>query len=185
MNARSRTRLSRRADGRRSSWAAAWLVVAAVILALAPLPGLGHGGALELRVAPAELAAGDEMTVTGEGFTANGAIELHLTGPRGDSHFGTVTANDEGEFSQVAQIPGEVLPGIYLIRAVGAGLEASAEVTVGAMAGMSPASANAVAERERSLAWRIVAVALFLGLGAVGFWLTRLAGRGPVRAPLG
>lgn len=155
-------------------------LVTAVLLALAPVAGLGHGGELELSVSPSNIAAGDEVTISGEGFAASAALELHLTGPNGDAHFGDVTANNEGEFTQPVRIPGDVVPGLYLLRAESAAQEASAEVTVGAMAGMAETISDGASERDRSVAWQSVALVLFLGLGALGFALVRSTDRGPV-----
>jgi hypothetical protein len=152
--------------------------VVALLLALAPTSGLGHGGALELSLSPHDIAAGVEVTVSGEGFTANAPIELHLTGPNGDAHLGGVTADEDGEFSQEARIPGEVVPGLYLIRAAGGGKEASAELTVGAMVGMEHLAQEALPARERSGAWRAIAIVLLLAVGALGMVLARPVHRG-------
>ena len=158
------------------------VVITIVALALVPWSGLAHGGALELSLSPTEIAAGDEVTISGEGFAANAALELHLTGPNGDAHFEDVTTNDEGGFTQIVRIPGDVVPGLYLIRAAGADLEATAELTVGAMAGMTESTTANLPERDRSVAWRAIAIVLFLGLGAVGLWFA--LARPPRRAPL-
>lgn len=153
-------------------------LVAALLLALGPLATRGHEGGLELVVSPAEIAAGDEVTVTGEGFAANTGLELRLTGPNGDAPLGYATADGAGAFTQPVRILGDVIPGLYLVRAEGTDEEASAEVTVGAMAGMA-AEAEAIApERDRSAAWRAIAVVLFLGLGVVGLALARPARAG-------
>jgi hypothetical protein len=167
MIARSRWSSGQMAD----EWAGIpgrWLpLVAALLLALAPLPGLAHGGGLELSLSPTDIAAGDEVTVTGEGFAANAPLELHLTGPNGDAHFEDVTADEEGEFTQRVRIPGDTIPGLYLIRAAGAEQEASAELTVGAMAGMAEATEDGAPERDRSAVWKVIAVVLLGGLGLV------------------
>lgn len=150
-------------------------LAAAMLLALAPLPTRGHEGGLELSISPAEIAAGEEVTVSGEGFAANAPLELHLTGPKGDAHFGDVMADEEGAFTRPVQIPGDVVPGLYLIRAEGADQEASAELTVGAMVGMAAATEDVIPERDRSVAWQAIAIVLFLGLGVVGLALARPA----------
>lgn len=159
-------------------------LVSAVLLALAPATGLGHGGGLELNVSPANIAAGDEVTVSGEGFAPSATLELHLTGPNGDAHFGDVTATEEGEIIYSVRIPGDVVPGLYLLRAESAAQEASAELTVGAMAGMAGAISDGPSERDRSMAWQSVALVLFLGLGALGFALVGSTSRGSVTRPL-
>lgn len=168
-------------------WAAivgrGFAMAVAALLALAPLQSRGHGGELELTVSPSEVAAGDEVIVSGEGFTANAPLEIHLTGPNGDAHFENATADDEGAFSRPVRIAGDVVPGLYLIRAEGAEQEASAELTVGAMTGMTAATADAFPERDRPLAWQAIAVALFLGVGAVGLLLARSARVGPRTRP--
>jgi hypothetical protein len=154
--------------------------VVALLLALTPASGLVHGGALELSLSPDDIAASDAVTVSGEGFAANAALELHLTGPNGDAHLGGVTADEDGEFTQEVRIPGEVVPGLYLIRATGGGKEASAELTVGAMAGMGDPMREGLPERERSGAWQAVAVALFLGVAALGLALPQGMRRGSI-----
>lgn len=149
----------------------------AVLLALTPASGLAHGGELELSVSPSDIAAGEEVTVEGEGFAANATLELRLTGPNGDAPLGDATANDEGEFTQTVRIPGDVVPGLYLTRAETPDQEASAELTVGAMAGMPEPITDGAPERDRSMIWQTVAVVLFLGLGVLGFALMRAADR--------
>ena len=151
-----------------------WAVLAAgFLMAALPQVVIGHGGELELSVSPDTIAAGEEVAVSGEGFVAGSRLELHLTGPNGDAHFGDVTADDEGAFREALRIPGDITPGIYLVRAEGVDREASAELTVGAMAGMPQAAPEALPERERANAWRAVALVLFLGLGIAGVALTR------------
>lgn len=158
------------------------LVLAATLLVLVSLSALAHGGELELTVTPADIAAGEEVTVSGEGFAASAPLELHLTGPNGDAHFDDATTDQEGAFTQVVQIPGDVVPGVYLLRAEGAEQEASAELTVGAMAGMTAPASEAAAERGRPVVWQTVAVVLFLALGIAGLALARPT-RGAVPQP--
>jgi hypothetical protein len=148
-------------------------LAAVLFLAASPVAVFGHGGELELSVAPDTIAAGDEVTVSGEGFVAATPLELYLTGPNGDAHFENVTADGEGAFTRAVRIPGDITPGIYLVRAAGAGREASAELTVGAMAGMPQATQRVLPGRERPNAWRTVALVLFLGLGIAGLALAR------------
>ena len=149
-----------------------WLsLTAALLLTLAPLAVLAHGGGLELNLSSTNVAAGNRVTVSGEGFPANAQLELHLTGPNGDAHFGAAKTDGEGDFTEQVQIPGDMVPGLYLIRTSGA-QEASAELTVGAMPGMGQEVA-AVPQRQRSGAWRAIVVVLLLGIGALGFVLTR------------
>ena len=150
----------------------------AVVLALTPLHGLAHGGALELSVSPANIAAGDEVTISGEGFAANASLALHLTGPNGDAHFSDVVTDDEGEFTQPVRIPGSIVPGLYLIRAENADQEAAAEVTIGAMAGMTEPSDDRMPARARTAAWQASALGLFLALGIAGLALARPRRRG-------
>lgn len=157
-----------------TSWRQRLLLVA-FLLTLAPLTALAHGGALELTLSPNTLAAGGELTVSGEGFAANVPLELHLTGPNGDAHFGDVAANDEGEFTQTIRIPADVVPGLYLIRAAGSNQEASAELTVGAMAGMPQSAQQTPPARVRPPAQRAIALALFLGIVVAGFARARPA----------
>lgn len=173
MNARLLPMTSRTAPprGGRSGRGAA--LAAALLLAASPLAVLAHGGELELSVSPDTIAAGDEITVSGEGFAADAPLEIHLTGPNGDAHFEDVTTDGEGAFQESVRIPGDVTPGNYLVRAEGAEREASAELTVGAMAGMPPAAEEALPERERPDAWRAVAVVLFLAIGGAGLALAR------------
>lgn len=163
----------RSAADRAATVARGFALAASVLLVLAPLPSRGHEGGLELTVSPTEVAAGDEVTVSGEGFTANAQLEFHLTGPNGDAHFEKATADEEGAFTRPVQIPGDVVPGLYLIRAEGADQEASTELTVGAMAGMAATTTDVLPERDRALIWRTIAVVLFLGVGVVGIVLVR------------
>lgn len=174
MNASTSRRASRsdsRRPGLRARWAA--LAVFSLLLAAAPFDGYGHGGALELSVSPDTIAAGEEATLAGEGFAADALLEVHLTGPNGDAHFENVTANDEGAFTQAVRIPATVVPGIYLLRVEGDDREASAELTIGAMAGMTETTGTLSPERERSNAWRAVALVLLLGVGSVGVIVAR------------
>ena len=163
------TRVSLAASG-------AGLATVLLLLAATPFAAYGHGEGLELSVSPDTAAAGGTVTIGGEGFAANTPLEVHLTGPNGDAHFEDVTADNEGAFQDVVRIPGEITPGIYLVRAEGAGQEASAELTVGAMAGMAEATGTAVPERDRSNAWRAVTLALLLGVGIAGLVLARPTG---------
>ena len=174
MNAPAPRAVSRIATTR-VSLSARWTALAAVSLlfAVTPFAAYGHGGALELSLAPDTVAAGQEINLSGEGFAADATLEVHLTGPNGDAHFDNVTADDEGAFTQAVQVPGTMTPGIYLVRVAGDDREASAELTIGAMAGMGQASPMALPERERPNSWRAVALALFFGAGIVGFALAR------------
>lgn len=172
MIARARCGCGRLAD-RWTRMVGRWLsLTAALLLTLAPLAGLAHGGGLELSLSPTNVAAGNHVTVAGEGFPAHAQLELHLTGPNGDAHFGAAKTDGEGDFTERVQIPGDVTPGLYLIGTSGA-QEASAELTVGAMPGMGQEVQAAAPERQRSGAWRAIVVVLLLGIGALGFVLTR------------
>lgn len=173
MNARSFLRALRMPaprSGRSGRWSAPTV---ALLLSASPLAVLAHGGELELSVSPDTIAAGDEISVSGEGFLADAPLEIHLTGPNGDAHFEDVTTDGEGAFQESVRIPGDITPGNYLVRAEGAEREASAELTVGAMAGMPQTAADAVPERERPDGWRAVALAIFLGIGIAGLALAR------------
>jgi hypothetical protein len=149
------------------------LTVFTLVLAATPFDGYGHGGALELSVSPDTIAAGEEVTLAGEGFAVDAQLEVHLTGPNGDAHFDTLTADDEGGFTRAVRIPADVIPGIYLVRVAGDDREASAELTIGAMAGMAATTRVLEPERERSNTWRAVALVLLLGVGIVGVILAR------------
>lgn len=184
MMAQSFVMMCRIAAGQAGLWGRWLALVSAVLLALAPAASLGHGGELELSVSSSIIAAGDEVTVSGEGFAPGATLELHLTGPNGDAHFGDVKAADEGKFIHSVRIPGDVVPGFYLLRAESSAQEAFAEVTVGAMAGMTETISDGASERDRSIAWRSVTFLLFLGLGALGFVLVRSADRGSVARSL-
>lgn len=152
----------------------AWIMAAAVVTVLAmPVITLAHEGGLELTVSPTDIAAGDEINVSGEGFTPNQPLELHITGPNGDAHLGDVTTDSEGAFDQRIVVPGNLVPGRYLIRVEGA-QEASAELSVGAMAGMGEPEEETVPERVRSTVWQATAVAALLALAALGLALARL-----------
>lgn len=148
-------------------------LVLMVLLASAPLTALGHGGERELRVTPSTVAAGDEVTVSGEGFAPDDSLELHITGPNGDAHFGDVQPDAEGAFTARVRIPGDVVPGVYLLRGEGGNQEATATLTVGAMAGMTAAPPELTPARDRSTAWRTAALAVFLALGLGGVALAR------------
>ena len=173
MNARSFLRALRMPAPRPLLVSGRPALAAALLLAASPLPVLAHGGELELNVSPNTIAAGDEITVSGEGFVAGTPLELHLTGPNGDAHFEDVATDDEGTFQEAVRIPGDITPGNYLVRAEGADREASAELTVGAMAEMSQPAGDAVPERERPTVWQAVALAIFLGIGIAGLALAR------------
>lgn len=147
-------------------------LLALIFFAIAPAIGSAHEGGLELTVSPTDIAAGDIVTVSGEGFTASVAMEIHLSGPNGDAHFGDVMVDAEGNFVQKVTIPSNVLPGLYLIRATG-DREASAELSVGAMAGMAVSADELAAERSRSAAWKIVALVAFLGVAGFGTKISR------------
>lgn len=153
-----------------------WLRLAAVVLAAAALAlGLaasarGHEGGIELTVSQGNLAAGKQVTVSGEGFSPNASIALRLTGAGGDAELGTASTDAEGDFSQQVTIPGDMVPGIYLIRTEG-DEEASAELTVGAMPGMAVDTTAPAAERDRSAAAKAALVAAMVAVAALGAWL--------------
>lgn len=156
-------------------------LAAAVLVALGPAAAVAHGGALELTVSTDPVGAGEPLTVSGEGFGRNATVELSLTGPGGDADLGAAVADDEGAFEQAVTIPGTVVPGTYLVRAVG-DEEATAELTVGAMPGMAAAAAEAMPARDRSAAWTAIAILAAVGIGALGLALVRAAGS-PADAP--
>lgn len=150
------------------------IVGAAVVLllVLAPATAWAHGSGLELTISPSDIAAGDTISVSGEGFLPGATVGLHLTGPNGDAHLGNVQTDDEGNFEQTVTIPGTVIPGLYLVRAQG-DREASTELSVGAMAGMTASTTEASAEHDRSALWKIIAVVVLLGVAGLGAAITR------------
>lgn len=159
------------AAGRRGPALTGWVIAAGlwiVVIATAQ----AHGGALELTVSRSELAAGQQLTVTGEGFPPNATTVLNLTGPGGDADLGTVTTSQSGDFTQSLTIPGVMVPGLYLIRTEGAA-EASVEISLSAMAGMTTGTEPAAGERDRSTTFKIALTALFGLVAAAGAWLVR------------
>ncbi len=156
--------------------------VAIAILISLPAPTRAHEGGLEITISPPEIAAGDEITVSGEGFPPNQPIELHLTGPNGDAHLANVAADDDGAFTQQIVVPGTIVPGLYLIRAEG-GQEATAELSVGAMPGMQAAAGETLPERERSPIWKAGAVIVLVVLGGMGLALAQSQGYSSVPRP--
>lgn len=168
--------LTRKASRRRerAGWIAVLAVVAVTISTHAPPPwAAAHGGALELEIPQDQIAAGEELAVSGEGFTAGAAVALRLTGPGGDAALGSAVADDEGAFEQTVEIPGAVVPGTYLVRAEG-DREATTELTVGAMAGMA---AEAEPVRVRSVGWQAAALLLAGGIAVAGLALARTPSR--------
>lgn len=144
----------------------------ALLLVLTAITTLAHGGGLELTISSSDIAAGDTISVSGEGFSPGAAVALHLTGPNGDAKLGDVQTNDAGDFTQTVTIPGTVVPGLYLVRAQG-DREASAELSVGAMAGMTEPASTAAAERDRTSTWKIIAVVVLLGVAGLGAAIAR------------
>lgn len=164
-------------------WVAVLAAVAMTIWTHAAPPwAAAHGGASELEISEDQIAAGEELAVSGEGFTAGAAVALRLTGPGGDADLGSAVADDEGAFEQTVEIPGTVVPGTYLVRAEG-DREATTELTVGAMAGMA-AEAAPEPVRVRSVGWQAAALLLAGGIAVAGLALARTRSReaGPAAA---
>jgi len=154
------------------------------VLAMTPLGARADGVGLELTITPTDVAAGDEVSVSGEGFAADSAIELFLTGPGGDAELGQVTADGEGDFSQTVTIPGTATPGLYVIRAVG-NEEGSASISIGAMANMPVETEAPSAPRDRSVGWQVGAVVVLAVVGLLGLTVAWRVPRHVDTAPAG
>lgn len=123
-----------RAAGGRSGLLAAAALVAAGIL-LTGVPAAAHPGDTTIQISPAEAEAGSTLTVSGEGFTAGGQVDLLLITGEGDQRLTEQAVDDEGHFVAEVLLDGSLDTRYYEVQAVGSEEAASQLVAVSAAAG--------------------------------------------------
>jgi len=96
-----------------------------------------HG--TSLKVDKAAAAAGEVISLKGEGITANGEIRLSLTGLQ-DYNLGTAKGDAHGSFQQQITLPADVKPGDYLVVAEGEKWATAKLKIVAGQAGLPPAT---------------------------------------------
>ena len=75
-----------------------------------------HG--TSLKVDKASVAAGEVITLKGEGISVNAEIRLSLTGLH-DYNLGTAKGDEHGRFEQQVRLRADIKPGDYLVVAEG------------------------------------------------------------------
>lgn len=168
--------------GRRTALALAFMVLS---LAMVPLAAAHGGAAGEARVVlePAQVTAGDRLTIVGEGMEPNAERVVVLAGQQLVVQFGTLTTDAAGGFSLRVTVPAHLPAGVYQVQAIG-DETISASLQVSAAAGAPAANApppEAIVPRPRAwleLGAMAVVLALLVGLGAyLALRAERLAGR--------
>lgn len=96
-----------------------------------------HG--TSLKVDKASAAAGEVITLKGEGITVNGEIRLSLTGLQ-DYNLGTAKGDEHGTFQQQITLPADVKRGDYLIVAEGEKRATAKLKIVAGQPGLPPAT---------------------------------------------
>lgn len=133
---------------RRSIFALALAVLVAglaLAFALGPKRASAHGEP-EITVRPASAAAGDTITIEGEGFEAGSEVRLTLVAASGRSDLGTVIADEEGAFHFEASLPQWLAAGSLEVHAESGEDRAVARFTI---------AGAAAAEAEDAIATQI------------------------------
>lgn len=92
----------------------------------------------QVKVDPGSLAAGNTITVRGQGITSKGSIHLRLQGILRDYDLGTATGDEHGRFEIQVPLPADLEPGEYTLIASGE-KTATTRLTVTALPQEGPA----------------------------------------------
>lgn len=144
---------------------------AATPTATAPPPA----PAARVALVPGHALPGAALSVSGQGFVANEAVGLRMTGPEGTNHeLGSAQAGGDGSFVTTITLPADLGPGTGMLFAEGAAGHALAQAPLivdvaGAIPGPAPPSGPATGARIegtiRGLPLDRVQIYLQLGTG--------------------
>ena len=131
---------------------------------------------------PLSAKPGDVIMVRGVHPGARGVVQVRLIGTTTDIDLGEVDTNDSGDFAAQLQLPTDLLPGKYLVKARGielATIEIAVPATSQAEIHSAPTltRAQATAHKQR-LSEIIGLIAVFDLLAGLGLFCVRLAWRG-------
>ena len=101
----------------------------APLLILLGIVSLAYAHGASVKIAEATAAPGDVISVSGEGITANGEIQLTLQGILQDYSLGSTRGGDHGGFETDVTLPEDLPPGEYTLIAAG-DEKATAKLTV-------------------------------------------------------
>lgn len=134
-------------------------------------------GVTGVAVQPLTPEAGEIITVKGDLLGSNSEVEVRIVGLGEDIDLGEVQADAEGDFTAQFQLPDDLTPGTYQVKAIGEKTATTQITVLGGGTAAPSATEPAPVLRERPLGESLLLVSLFGVLAALGLFLARMTRR--------
>lgn len=152
----------------------AMLIATSFAAALATTVALADG-VTGVAVQPLTPEPGETITVKGDLLGPSSEVEVRLVGMGEDIDLGEIQTDEEGDFTAQFQLPNDLTPGTYQVKAIGEKTATTQMTVLGGGAVDSQGGGElAPVLRERPLGESLVLVALFGVVAALGLFLARI-----------